>query len=194
VPTAAFDAKVRTMSHQLARLTRLIHSLLDVTRIAAGDTTLARETLALDELLADVIDAAHSSQEWPRVEITIDAEPVVGCWDRLRVETIVGNLVSNAMKFGNGRPLHIELRKVGAVARLAVRDHGIGIAPEVQARIFEKFERAVPREHYGGFGLGLWIVRQLVLAHGGTIRVESVVGDGSTFTVELPIDIGDRAQ
>jgi len=194
VPTAAFDAKVRTMLHQLARLTRLIHSLLDVTRITAGDTTLARETLALHELLGDVVDATNESQEWPRAEVTIDAEPVVGCWDRLRVETIIGNLVSNAMKFGNGRPLHIELRKVGAVARLAVRDHGIGIPPEGQARIFEKFERVVPREHYGGFGLGLWIVRQLVSAHGGTIRVESAVGDGSTFTVELPIDRGDRAQ
>ena len=194
VPTAAFDAKVQTMSQQLARLTRLIQSLLDVTRITAGDTALARETLALHELVADVVDATKESQEWPRAEVTIDAEPVVGRWDRLRVETIVGNLVSNAIKFGNGRPLQIRLRKVGAEAQLAVCDHGIGIASEVLERIFEKFERAVPREHYGGFGLGLWIVRQLVVAHGGTIRVESVVGDGSTFTVELPVDTGGGAR
>jgi signal transduction histidine kinase len=194
VPTAAFDAKVRTMSHQLARLTRLIQSLLDVTRITAGDTSLSRETLALHELVADVVDASKESQEWPRAEITIDAEPVVGSWDRLRVETIVGNLVSNAIKFGNGRPLQVHLRQVGAMARLIVRDQGIGIAPEVRAKIFEKFERAVPREHYGGFGLGLWIVRQLVLAHGGTIGVESSPGDGSTFTIELPVAAGGGAR
>lgn len=193
VPTAAFDAKVRTMSHQVARLTRLIHSLLDVTRIASGEMTLAPETLGLHELIAGVVDAAKESEETPRVEVTIDAEPVIGSWDRLRVETIVSNLVSNGMKFGNGQPLEIVLRRAGDVARVTIRDHGIGIPPDVQARIFEKFERAVSREHYGGFGLGLWIARQLVVAHGGTIRVDSVVDKGSTFTIELPLKAGAHA-
>jgi signal transduction histidine kinase len=117
----------------------------------------------------------------------LEAERVVGVWDRLRVETIVSNLVSNAMKFGNGLPVRARVSRVGTMARLTIQDHGIGIVPEVRARIFEKFERAVPRQHYGGFGLGLWIARQLVIAHGGSIRVESEVGEGSTFTIELPL-------
>jgi signal transduction histidine kinase len=191
VPAAAFEAKVRTMSHQLARLTKLIHSLLDVTRITSGDMTLSRESLALDELVAEVVEATEESLEPSRSEVAIDSEPIVGCWDRLRVETIVTNVVSNAMKFGNGRPLKITVRRAGSLARLTIEDQGIGIPPEVQARIFEKFERAVPREHYGGFGLGLWIARQLVAAHGGAIRVESTVGVGSTFTIELPLGTGE---
>jgi signal transduction histidine kinase len=191
VPAAAFEAKVRTMSHQLARLTKLIHSLLDVTRITSGDMTLSRESLALDELVAEVVEATKESQEPSRSEVAIDSEPVVGCWDRLRVETIVSNVVSNAMKFGNGRPLKITVRRADSLARLTIEDQGIGIPREVQARIFEKFERAVPREHYGGFGLGLWIARQLVVAHGGAIRVESTVGVGSTFTIELPLGTGE---
>jgi len=187
VATVAFDAKVRTMTHQLARLTRLIHSLLDVTRITSGDMTLSRESLALDELVAEVIAAAKESQEPTSADIVLEAERVVGVWDRLRVETIVSNLVSNAMKFGNGLPVRARVSRVGTMARLTIQDHGIGIVPEVRARIFEKFERAVPRQHYGGFGLGLWIARQLVVAHGGSIRVESEVGEGSTFTIELPL-------
>jgi signal transduction histidine kinase len=193
LPTPAIDAKVRTMSHQVARLTRLIHSLLDVTRLASGDMTLSPETLGLHELVASVVETAKESEETSQVEVTIDAEPVIGNWDRVRVETIVSNLVSNGMKFGDGRPLEIVLRRAGDVARLTVRDHGIGIPADVQARIFEKFERAVSREHYGGFGLGLWIARQLVEAHGGTIRVDSVAGKGSTFTIELPLKAGAHA-
>jgi len=190
VSTAAFEAKVKMMSSQLARLTRLIHSLLDVTRITSDALTLSRETLALDELVADVVDAAKESQEPSQTDVTIDTEPVVGSWDRLRVETIVSNLVSNAIKFGEGGRVQVKLRRAGTMARLTISDHGIGIPPEVQARIFEKFERAVPRQHYGGFGLGLWIARQLVVAHAGTIRVESAVGQGSTFTIELPLETG----
>jgi signal transduction histidine kinase len=187
VAAAAFEAKVKTMSHQLDRLTRLIHSLLDVTRITSGDMTLSREPVALHELVADVVETAKESQESSQTHVAIDAEPVVGSWDRLRLETIVTNLVSNAMKFGNGKPVQVSVHRVGDAARLSITDHGIGIAPEVRARIFEKFERAVPRQHYGGFGLGLWIARQLVVAHGGTIEVVSDVGAGSTFTIELPL-------
>jgi signal transduction histidine kinase len=75
------------------------------------------------------------------------------------------------------------------VARIAVSDHGIGIPSEEQARIFEKFERAVSERHYGGFGLGLWVVRQIVEAHGGSIHVASEAGQGSTFIVELPLSL-----
>ncbi len=118
------------------------------------------------------------------------ARPLFGSWDRMRVDQVLTNLLTNAIKYGEGRPVEIEVSNPGARARIVVRDHGIGIAPEHQRRIFERFERAASARHYGGFGIGLWIARQIVEASGGTIAVESAPGAGSTFTVDLPISGG----
>jgi signal transduction histidine kinase len=115
------------------------------------------------------------------------ASPVVGRWDRLRLEQVVTNLLSNAMKYGAGKPIEVVVEGNGERARLAVRDHGLGISETAQRRIFGAFERAVSERHYGGLGLGLYIARQLVVAHGGSIRVESKPGLGATFTVELSL-------
>jgi signal transduction histidine kinase len=109
-----------------------------------------------------------------------------GKWDRLRLDQIVTNLLSNAMKYGAGQPIEITVAGSPDAVRLEVRDHGIGIAAEHQSRIFDRFERAVSGRNYGGLGLGLWIVRQIVDALGGSIRVRSAAGEGSTFVVELP--------
>lgn len=119
--------------------------------------------------------------------LTLRADaPAVGTWDRQRLEQVATNLISNAAKYGAGKPAEVIVEDSGATVRLVVRDLGIGIAREHQARIFEAFERAVSVRHYGGFGLGLWITRQIVSAMGGEVRVESQPGAGSTFTVELP--------
>lgn len=109
------------------------------------------------------------------------------------MEQVVTNLVSNAAKYGAGRPIELRVDGDGETARLVVRDQGIGIAPEDQARIFERFERAAPSRHYRGLGVGLYIARQIVEAHGGSIRVASAPGAGSTFTVELPLRRPDPA-
>jgi signal transduction histidine kinase len=111
-----------------------------------------------------------------------------GEWDRLRLEQVLDNLVANAVKFGAGHPVEVsaEAGAEDGSVRLEVSDHGIGISPEDQRRIFDRFERAVPATHYGGLGLGLWIVRNIVQAHGGDIRVESEPGKGSRFEVTLP--------
>jgi signal transduction histidine kinase len=114
-------------------------------------------------------------------------ENIVGRWDRARLDQVLTNLLGNAIKYGKGSALELTVRRLGAEARLSVRDHGIGIAPEHQARIFGRFERAVSERHYGGLGLGLWIAREVVDALGGTIRCESGLGQGSTFTVVLPL-------
>lgn len=110
----------------------------------------------------------------------------MGVWDRLRVEQIVTNLLSNAIKYGEGLPIEIVLDSDDATVTVSVTDHGIGIDPADQQRLFERFERAVTRRQYGGFGLGLWITQQIVTVIGGHIVVESRLGEGSTFRVTLP--------
>jgi signal transduction histidine kinase len=112
---------------------------------------------------------------------------VVGCWDRLRLEQVIVNLLTNAVKFGAQKPITITLEEGMGVARIIVRDEGIGIAREDQERIFGRIERAVPARQYGGLGVGLYLAQQIVHAHGGTIAVKSELGHGSTFSVELPL-------
>jgi signal transduction histidine kinase len=110
----------------------------------------------------------------------------VGRWDPSRLEQVVTNLIMNAIKFGAGRPIEIRVGQRDGVARLVIEDHGIGIDPDRLPHVFERFERAVPWANYGGLGLGLYITGWIVRAHGGSIHVESVLGQGSRFTVELP--------
>src|SRR5262249_22997206 len=112
---------------------------------------------------------------------------VLGRWDRSRLEQVLINLLTNAMKYGARQPIEVKIERAGNVARLAVRDNGIGIEPEIQVRIFDPFERAVSANDYGGLGLGLYIVRRIVEQHEGSVRVESQPGAGATFVVELPI-------
>ena len=109
-----------------------------------------------------------------------------GPLDRVRLGQVVTNLLQNAARYGQGRPVEVRVEHAGGVASLLVVDHGMGIAPEDRARIFEKFERAVSARQFGGLGLGLWISRQIVEAHGGRILVEDTPGGGATFKVELP--------
>jgi signal transduction histidine kinase len=120
-------------------------------------------------------------------ETVLEAEyPVVGCWDRLRLEQVLMNLLSNACKYGRKEPIHVRVEAAPGLARLSVRDEGYGIAPEDQERIFQRFQRADATRHIQGLGLGLWICRQIAEAHGGKLRVESEPGKGSTFILELP--------
>jgi signal transduction histidine kinase len=113
---------------------------------------------------------------------------VLGRWDPIRVEQVIANLVLNAAKFGEGRPIEITIEADSTRARWSVRDHGAGIAPAHQQRIFEQFERAAEAGGAHGLCLGLFLARQIVEAHGGTISVHSVVGHGSTFSFELPLE------
>jgi signal transduction histidine kinase len=112
---------------------------------------------------------------------------VHGWWDPLRLEQVLTNLLSNAIKYGRGLPIDVQIRADAQQARIEVRDQGIGIPAEDQARLFQRFERLASERHYSGFGLGLWIVRQILDAMGGRIHVQSEPGQGSVFTVELPL-------
>src|SRR6185503_19785829 len=109
-----------------------------------------------------------------------------GAWDRLRLGQVVTNLLLNTIKYGEGNPIEISLESDERAAYLSVTDHGVGIAPEGRQRLFEMFERLGSRQGHAGFGLGLWISREIVEAMGGQIVVESQPGEGSTFRVILP--------
>jgi signal transduction histidine kinase len=111
---------------------------------------------------------------------------VNGMWDRTRIAQVCTNLLTNAIKYGAGKPIELRIWANGRAAYLSVEDHGIGIPPDQQKRIFGRFERAVSHRHYGGLGLGLYICRQIVEAHGGTIELTSTDGTGTIFTVALP--------
>ena len=188
-----FAARWQALGRQIGRLEGLVDQLLDVSRITAGKMVLLPEPIDLAELVHDVVDhfdPAHPSQPGAdAIEVKV-AGPVEGSWDRLRLEQILTNLLSNAVKYGGGRPISVEVGTTGAGkdadAVLAVRDRGIGMSPDELGRIFGRFERGAAERNYGGLGLGLWIVRQVVDAMGGSITVDSALERGSTFTVRLP--------
>ncbi len=182
--------RVVQANSQVGRLTRLLDNLLNVSRISAGSIVLEPEVLDLAEVVRSVIDQVRGESSDGQIQFG-DGEPVVGRWDRLRVEQVMSNLLSNAIKYGEGQPIIISLDHDGRSARLSVTDHGIGIAPDQHERLFARFERAVSGRQYGGFGLGLWITRQLVDAMGGSISVDSRPGQGATFSIVLPLDTAD---
>jgi signal transduction histidine kinase len=174
-------------TRQVERLTRLVSTLLDVTRVTRGQLATERTEVDLATVTRRAVDEFSSAASAVGSTLTLDApEPVVGLWDAGGVDQIVANLLENAIKYGEGQAVEISTLAREGAAVLMVRDRGIGIAPEDVARIFDRFERAVSR-NYGGLGLGLFIVRHIAEAHGGTVAVESKPGEGSTFTVRLPL-------
>ncbi|WP_437610850.1 ATP-binding protein [Sorangium sp. So ce834] len=186
---------VALSGRQITRLATLIDMLLDASRIQAGRLDLNRASVDLRELVAEIV--AHLGDQLAQSGSTLamrTEQPVIGWWDPYRLEQVVTNLLTNAIKFGGGSPIEIAITGEDRVARLSVTDHGIGIPAEVQEQLFERFRRGVSSRNYGGLGLGLYITRTIVEAHGGRIRVSSEVGRGSTFFVELPLSIDSAAR
>jgi signal transduction histidine kinase len=187
LPAEKVTSKVEIIGRQVERLTGLVENLLDVSRAVAGRLTLQPEETSFRSVVEEVVGRLRDQMARAGCRFVLHAEdPCVGRWDRLRLEQIVTNLLANAVKYGPGKPIEVGLHSRNGAAVLVVRDQGIGIPPQDQARIFERFERAVSPRHFGGLGLGLWIVKQIVTAMGGTIAVQSEPGKGSEFTVVLP--------
>lgn len=182
--------RLAAMSRQVARLERLVADLLDARKLD-DESTLTVEPAEVDlcavvrEVSARLAEACRNAG----CQVDVIAEQsVVGLWDRVRLEQVVTNLLGNAIKYGARQPIELGVTRDGPRARLWVRDHGIGISAEEADRIFDRWVRTHHADDVAdGSGLGLWIVRQIVDAHGGDIFVESAPGQGSTFIVELPL-------
>lgn len=178
---------------QVQRLTGLVRDLLDVSRISRGGLVLKPGAADLARIVRDAVATIGPEAAKRGCAVDVRAPPELrGWWDPVRLEQVLMNLLGNALKYGEGKPVHVLLERDGALARLSVRDEGIGISPEHLERVFGKFERAVSERHYGGLGLGLFISQRIVHAHGGQIRVRSRPGEGSTFTVELPLECPEQ--
>ncbi len=188
LPAAQVSTDVGIAARHVQRLTNLVDHLLDVTRIRAGRLQLQLEVVDLAEVVRDAVTRHSAVAAEMGSTLEVDApERCTGVWDRMRLEQVVTNLLSNALKYGGGKPvrLRLEERDPGQVV-LSVRDGGIGMESSVLGRIFARFERGHSGRHYPGLGLGLYITRQIVTALEGTISVESAPGAGSLFTVVLP--------
>jgi signal transduction histidine kinase len=180
--------RLEKAQRQLQKLAKMMDELLDVSRLTEGQLRLELTEVDLVPLARDVLERFQEEASRTGARLELRGEPrVVGRWDRARLEQVVTNLVSNALKYGAGAPVDIDVCSSGALALLDVTDHGIGIAPEDLERIFQKFERAAPVRKYSGFGLGLYIVRQWVEALGGAVDVTSSPGQGTTFHIILPL-------
>lgn len=187
-PIDKLTQRLGVATKQVDRLTTLIHNLLDVTRITAGGLNLSRSEGDLTEVVRSAVVRLQEVVARSGSQIRLHAEePTFGWFDPHAVDVVISNLVANAAKYGMGKPIEVSVTRTGDVANLAVADHGMGIHVIDQQRIFERFERAVSPNHYGGFGVGLWIARNIVEAHGGAIRVSSRPSEGSTFVVEIPL-------
>ncbi|MCK1790366.1 hybrid sensor histidine kinase/response regulator [Pseudomonas violetae] len=181
-------AMVDRDERQIKSLIRLIEDMLDVSRIRTGKLSIRPNRFDLTALVrgllqnfAPQIDAAESS-------VALDAdEPVVGNWDEFRIEQVISNLLTNALRYGAKSPIAVKVYSDNGQARVEVRDQGIGIGEENQKRIFQQFERVTAKHAVAGLGLGLFISEQIVTAHGGTLTVESRIGEGALFRVCLPL-------
>ena len=170
------------------RLVSLVDDLLDASRLTAGRLALHLEDVSLLELVRDVAGRLReqAAEVGSPIEVVVP-EPIVGRWDRSRVEQVVTNLLSNAIKYGGGKAIRVSAHAANGRARLDVKDAGLGISRADQTRIFQAFERLTTTNRVGGLGLGLYIGRQIAVAHGGSLSVDSALGRGSTFTLELPL-------
>ena len=188
-----FDAPyLQTMvtkdQRQIQSMVRLIDDMLDASRIRSNRLSIRPTQVELTELLARVVDNLSNQAADAGTTITLQPHPpVTGHWDAFRIEQVAMNLLTNALRYGKGKPVDISLHLLPGSVRMDVRDHGMGIPAAAQQRIFEQFERITGNDGTGGLGLGLYITRQLVEAHGGRIAVQSREGEGAVFQVTLPL-------
>jgi PAS domain S-box-containing protein len=179
--------RLEKLERQIVKLEDLIRTVLDVSRITQGRLELRKEAMNLSDLVSEVVARFSEEAEEAQCVVRLNVRGAVsGCWDRVRLDQVLVNLMANAVKYGRGSPIDVEVSATSDRARIQVSDHGMGVPSVDRERIFDRFERAVSSRHYAGLGLGLWIARQIVQSHGGSIELLDTAGGGATFVVELP--------
>lgn len=187
LPSAVLETTDRA-NLSVSRLATLVEGVIDVSRMALGEFALRREKLDLVEALREAIQRYQRVARALGSEIVLDGAegPIPGSWDPDRIHLVLNHLLSNAVKFGAGKPIEVTVRRNETDAVVCVRDHGPGFDAETAERVLMRFERGVSHHKYGGLGLGLYIVQRIVEAHHGELEVKSSPGNGASFTVKLP--------
>ncbi|MGO4310819.1 ATP-binding protein [Pseudomonas sp. KB_15] len=181
-------AMVDRDERQIKSLIRLIEDMLDVSRIRTGKLSIRPTCFDLSALVRELLQNFSRQIDAAETSVTLDAEqPVIGNWDEFRIEQVISNLLTNALRYGAKGPISVKVYSEEGRALVDVQDQGIGISEENQERIFQQFERVSAKHAVAGLGLGLFISEQIVTAHGGTITVQSRIGEGALFRVCLPL-------
>lgn len=189
LPAGGMEAGLARLEWVIGRYIRRATTLLDMTRLNAGRLQLRPVRTPLGPLVAQVVEDLRIPAVQAGAVIAVDIpEPITGLWDRLSVEQVLDNLLSNAIKYGAGSPITVSAWVDGTEAHMMVADGGPGLAEAEQARIFEQFERGQGTGRRTGFGVGLWIVRELASAMGGDVALRSAPGQGAAFTLTLPLE------
>ncbi|ROL96986.1 hybrid sensor histidine kinase/response regulator [Pseudomonas protegens] len=186
-------AMVDRDERQIKSLIRLIEDMLDISRIRTGKLSIRPSRFDLAQLVRGLVENFAPQVEAAQSSLSLEAEqPLQGHWDEFRIEQVISNLLTNALRYGAKSSIQVRVYAQDGEARVEVRDHGIGISEENQKRIFQQFERVSASHVAAGLGLGLFISEQIVTAHGGTISVESRIGEGALFRVSLPLSTTDE--
>lgn len=173
---------------QTRRLQNLIKDLLNFSLITTGKLDLELKSSDLNDIVKSTLDRFEDHLTLSGCKVTFrPSEPIIGLWDQIRLEQAISNLLTNAIKYGEEQPIEVEVKKEHNTAKISISDHGIGIDPSLKKTIFERFQRATKDKKYQGLGVGLFIVKQIAEAHEGKVSVNSKLGKGSTFTLQLPI-------
>jgi signal transduction histidine kinase len=181
------DRMIKRDERQIKAMIRLIDDMLDVSRMKSGTLSIRPGKVELMGLLERVVNdlSLQAAAANTTLQLSVHA-PVEGWWDEFRIEQVIVNLLTNALRYGGGGTVEVEVQEVGCNVRIDVRDHGKGIAPDFIDRIFEPYERGARSGEPKGLGLGLYISRQLAASHGGELTVQSTPGQGATFSLLLP--------
>jgi two-component system, OmpR family, sensor kinase len=187
LPSERLLSALENFLKRMRRFLEVLDQLLEVSRASSGKLELQLEDGDMGDIGREVCASMEREIAAAQVSLQFEADgDARGRWDSLRVEQIVRNLLSNAVRYGAGKPVFVGVRGRSDAVSITVQDHGIGIAPEDQHRIFERFERAARGGSRRGFGVGLWLVKELCSALGGRIELSSRLGEGATFVVSLP--------
>jgi len=183
--------KFNSIKEQCNRLHKLINNLLDVSRTSSGKLTIEKQAVNLIELCQNIFERFSEELRQKKCDFIFEGsdKKIIGHWDLIRLDQVISNLLANAIKYAAGKPIKIKVSQEKENAIIKVCDQGRGISSEDKKQIFKRFVRVAEDNNSGGFGLGLWIARQIVKAHGGKIRVQSELGKGADFIVSLPIEL-----